>query len=169
MSSVTFVDHSEAIQEKLNQRLALVLEAAAVSLADGFKFGLQANEAPPHSKAGGIPHAYNGHKIGGFGPVLGEDESRNNAPESGFDSVQTTFLSNYIRGGASGHFGTAEGYVGFEPSHVGARYQNYLIAWDTGRGMPDGGERRPWVKPLFRKNRGQMIEAMRDKMKEFKT
>ena len=153
MSSVTFVDHSDAIKEKLNRKLEACFRAAALKLAKGYREGLQETIAPPHSGIGEIPHAYAGHKRGGFGPLNGYGEP-NNTAEFGFardQGVGSDFLSNYIEGGASGHFGTVEGFVGFRPSHVDSRSMNYLLRHDeTGR---------PWVYPLFRENRSQMAAA----------
>ena len=153
MSSVTFVDHSEKIKEKLNRKLEACVRAAAVLLSDGYQTGLQKTIAPPHSRIGEIPHAYAGHKPRGFGPLNGYGEP-NNTTELGFardQQVGSDFLSNYIEGGASGDFGTVEGFVGFRPSHVASRAQNYLLRHDeTGR---------PWVYPLFRENRSQMVIA----------
>jgi len=160
MSSVTFVDHSEKIKEKLDRKLEGCIRAAAVSLSASYKDGLQANIAPEHSNIGEIPHAYAGHKQGGFGPLNGYGEA-NNTTAQGFardQGVGSDFLSNYIEGGASGHFGTIEGFVGFRKSHVVDRSKNYLL-WHDSNG-------RSWVYPLFRENRSQMAVAAKKGFKE---
>lgn len=160
MSSVTFVDHSEKIKEKLDRKLEECIRAAAVSLSASYKDGLQENIAPPHSKIGEIPHAYAGHKPKGFGP-LNEYGEANNTTAQGFardQGVGSDFLSNYIQGGASGHFGTIEGFVGFGKSHVVDRSMNYLLRHDSNG--------RPWVYPLFRENRSKMAIAAKKAFKE---
>jgi hypothetical protein len=150
MFSVTFDDHREAIKEKLNRKLLAAVNAAAVTLSDGYQSGLQETIAPPHSRVGEVPHAYFGHRPGGFGPVNGYGEP-NNTPLQGFERDQTEFLSESIRGGANGDFGSVEGFVGFAPSHVGGRFQNYLLWWDS--------HGRPWVDRLFRRNRAAMAQS----------
>ena len=150
MLSVTFVNHSERVAELLNRKLLACVKAAAVTLSDGYQTGLQDTIAPPHSKMGQIPHAYLGHKPGGFGPVNGYGQP-NNTPLQGFAREQTEYLSDYIRGDANGDFGSVEGYVGFEPSHVGSRQDNYLLMHDASG--------RPWVMPLFKKTRQAMVNS----------
>jgi hypothetical protein len=153
MFSVTFVNHSERVMDLLNRKLLACVRAAAVELGDSYKFGLQREYAPPHSRLGEIPHAYMGHKTGGYGPVLGADNTPNNTPESGFAAVQGDFLSSYIEGDASSAFGSVDGWVGFSPqgSHVQSRLQNYLLKHDRNG--------RPWVRPIFDRNRKNIASA----------
>lgn len=148
--SVRIEDHSQRIMELLERKLRAGLGAAAEDLADAYAFGLQREPAPPHSERGEIPHAYLGHKSGGFGPVFGPGEP-NNQPASGFSSTQTDFLSSYIRGTAGAPGQSLRGMVGFADSHVTRRSQNYLLMHDQNG--------RPWVNELFKPARQQMAAA----------
>jgi hypothetical protein len=141
MSNVTFVDVSDAFRQKLNRKLLECVRAAAVTLADGFQTGLQANKAPPHSKPGQIPHAY-------------APDPPKNTPLSGFARIQRPkdYLSNYIEGEASGLFGSIDGVVGFRSSHVTTRRVNYLLNYDI-------SNNRPWVMRLYRRNRKSMAKS----------
>jgi len=145
-----FEDHSERVIAMLNRKLAAAIGAAAEDLADAYRAGLQFSQAPPHSRVGEIPHRYFGHRPGGFGPVFGAGEP-NNTQESGFSATQTDYLSTYIEGGADDVFGIVNGYVGFLPSHVTTREQNYLLEHDQ-RG-------RPWVIPLYRSAKSEMARV----------
>lgn len=148
--SVRIEDHSQRIMELLERKLRAGLGAAAEDLADAYAFGLQADVSPPHSKRGEIPHAYLGHKPGGFGPLNGPGEI-NNTTQFGFSTDQTDYLSSYIRGAAGAPGQSLRGMVGFADSHVTRRSQNYLLMHnETGR---------PWVMPLFRSARQQMVAA----------
>jgi hypothetical protein len=147
MFSVTFADHTEAIKEKLNRKLEACIRAAAKELAQEYQLGLQETIAPPHSGYGEIPHAYAGHKPGGFGPVNGW-ENPNNTTRQGFARDQRRigdFLANYVDGGAKSDSGTINGFVGFSPSHVVNRRMNYLLMHNQSG--------RPWVLPLFMRGR----------------
>lgn len=142
MLTVRIESHVERIQALIARKLLAAAQAAAEETADAYKYHLQKRQAPPHSDAGEIPHAYMGYKPGGFGPT--NPTGVNNIPPE-FSSVQTDFLSTYIEGGASGEFGEVSGYVGFAPSHVTRRDQNYLLAHDQSG--------RPWVDEIFRLER----------------
>lgn len=159
MLTVQFVDNSEKIKELLNKKLLASVGKAAQILSDSYQTGLQASIAPPHSRPGQIPHAYMGHKPGGYGPVNGEGEP-NNTPLQGFASTQSDFLSEYIDHGSQEVFGDIEAFVGFRPSHVASRDMNYLIQHDQSG--------RPWIRPLYDKNKDAMIAAAKDAFKEAK-
>lgn len=151
MSNVMFVDYSEKVLELLNRKLEAGIRAAAIALADGFQAGLQANFAPPHSKPGQIPHA--------FAP-----DPPKNTPLSGFARIQPPkdYLSNYIEGDAAGAaFDSVSGWVGFRNSHVNTRRINYLLNYDIDRN-------RPWIQRLYRKNRRNMVVAVKKAFKDAK-
>lgn len=148
MFSVRIEDNREGVKALLTRKLLAACQAAAESMADGYKFALQSRVAPPHSKLGEIPHAYLGYKPGGFGPT--NPTGINNIPPE-FSSVQSDYLSSYIEGGASGEFGDVSGFVGFAPSHVTTRDQNYLLYHDRAG--------RPWVVPTYRREKQAVARA----------
>lgn len=150
MLNVRTVENTDGVMGLISLRLKRTLGAVAEELADIYRFQLQANEAPPHSGKGEIPHAYFGHKDGGWGPQF-EPNTPNNRPESGFSAVQTDFLATYIESGVDDLFDFPEAYVGFAPSHVTTRYQNYLLFHD------ENG--RPWVMPIYNRNRDYLAEV----------
>lgn len=147
------VDYSDRIFALLNRKLLAAIDRVSFELADDYKAGLQANDAPPHSDPGQIPHRYLGHKPNGYGPVFGENEI-NNRPEVGFSAVQADYLSSYIEGGSSQLFDTIEGFIGFAPSHVTRREQNYLIEYD----QRQDEQRRPWVKEIYTQSKPDLID-----------
>lgn len=153
MLSVRFQDNREQVKEILRRKvLAACVEAAGV-LAETY-VSILGKEAPPHSRPGEIPHAYNGHKIGGYGPVNAILQA-NNTARQGFNGTQITFLKNYID-----HSRSQNGaVVGFSPSHVNNREKNYLLGWDQGRIDGEPVPMRPWVNPGF--------ELAKEKMKQF--
>lgn len=157
MLTAQVADHLPQILELIQRKTFAAVKAAAEQLADDYKTELQRNDAPPHSGPGEIPHRYFGHKPGGFGPVFGDNEI-NNRPESGFATVQADFLSSYIEGEAVDSFGEIEGYVGFAPSHVVTREQNYLLKHDQ--------EGRPWVDEIFRDNMQGIADAAADAFRD---
>lgn len=159
MLTVQFVDHSEAVKELLSRKLLAAVGAAAQILSDGYQGGLQATIAPKHSKVGAIPHAYMGHKPGGFGP-LNQPGQPNNTPQQGFSSTQTEFLSEYIDHGSTDLFGDVSGFVGFKPGHVTTRSQNYLL-WHDAHG-------RPWVIRLYDKNKQAMATSAQQAFQQAK-
>lgn len=157
MLTVQVADFTEAIQQLLARKTLAAVRSVAQELADDYRFELQRTEAPPHSGLGEIPHWYVGHKTVGYGPVFGEEE-RNNRPESGFATIQEAPLASYIEGEAEDVLGDIEGYVGFAPSHVVDREQNYLIHHDQ--------QKRPWIDEIYKNNRGDIrdsaIQAFRE-------
>lgn len=130
--SIEFKDHSDFINDLLEAKVRGGIFEVCDRLAQQYRKKLGV-PAPPHSQPGEMPHAYLGHKPGGYGPVNGPPGSRNNPG-------QTNFLKEYIRGGTNG--------VGFLPSHVTTRQDNYLIRWDTGQFFSSNGRyaRRTWIK-----------------------
>ena len=144
-ASFEFVDHSEAIKDLLKKKLRNGIMGVTSELADQYKEKLSV-PAPPHSQPGEMPHAYLGHKPGGYGPVNGPPGSRNNPG-------QTQFLKEYIQGDANG--------VGFAPSHVSGRRGNYLIRWDTGQFFKSTNSfaRRTWVIRGYREAKQDLIAA----------
>ena len=152
MLTARYEDHSDRVIEMLNRKLTAAIRAAAEHLADAYKYGLQLDESPEHSPPGQIPHRYLGHARDGYGPVNGENEP-NNTPVQGFSGTQTDFLATYIDGGADDVFGVVNGYVGFLPSHVTRRDQNYLLQWDQGTIPRRLGVRRPWVDEIYDRNK----------------
>lgn len=157
---VSFADHSERINAIIGRKMKAGLGAMAVNLADEYKTGLQAEKAPPHSDPGQIPHAYLGHREGGYGPLLGEGEIQN-VTFFGFSRDQSDFLSSYIEGGSSGSGDSVRGVVGFADSHVTERRQNYLIQWDQGNVPGFFGIVRPWIIPLYQRAKAGMITAFK--------
>ena len=158
--AVSFTDHSERINAIIGMKMKAGLGAMAVSLAEEYKDGLQAERSPDHSAPGEIPHAYLGHREGGYGPLLGEGEIQN-VTFFGFSRDQSGFLSSYIEGGSSGSGDSVRGVVGFADSHVTERRQNYLIQWDQGNVPGFFGIRRPWIIPLYQKAKTGMINAFK--------
>lgn len=156
MLTAQVVDRSQQIMELLNRKLLALTNRACFELADAYKVGLQERDAPPHSEKGEIPHAYFGWKPGGFGPVY-EDKGPNNRPPF-FASFQTDHLATYIEGSAEEVFGEIEGYVGFAPSHVVTREQNYLLYHDQ--------RFRPWVDELYLRNKVQIVEYAIESFRE---
>ena len=148
MLTAQVVDHQQEIMALLRRKLLALTNRACFELADAYKVGLQQRDAPPHSEKGEIPHAYFGWKPGGFGPVY-EDKGPNNRPPF-FASFQTDHLATYIEGSAENVFDEIEGYVGFAPSHVVTREQNYLLFHDQ--------RNRPWVDELYERNKVQIVE-----------
>lgn len=161
MLSVHVEHYTERIQALVRERMREACFVAAENLEDQYRRGLREGTSPPHSRPGQVPHAYMGHRPGGY-PF-----KKNNTPESGtinntvaqgFAKDQDDFLSNYIRAGR-----TKDGAcVGFIPSHVQNRFKNYLLGWDQGVIGANVVERRPWVKPLYNRGRQGMIEAVRE-------
>lgn len=145
MLTVLFEDHSEEVAARIQRKLFSAVTDAAESLADGYKYALQAKTAPPHSGVGQVPHAYLGWKPGGYGPT--NSTGINNIPQE-FAAEQTEFLSEYISHGSVEAFG-AHGFVGFKTDgHVANREQNYLLYHDQNG--------RPWVLPVFDQERPEM-------------
>lgn len=143
------VDHSQRIKDLIARKLRASLGAAAERLSDQYAAELQRVRAPPHSEKGQVPHAYLGHRPGGFGPVNGPGEI-NNTVQQGFSRDQSDFLASYIHGVSGGEGQSLRGMVGFEDSHVTSRAQNYLLVHNF-RG-------RPWVFPVYQRGKSQMIE-----------
>ena len=153
MLTVRFEDNREAFKLLVARKLQAGVTAAAFELANEYRDMLQETKAPPHSAPGQVPHAYLGHIEGGFGPVNGRGKP-NNTPRQGFSQTQTDYLSSYIRHAADeARLAT----VGFAPSHVTNRIQNYLLGWD--QGMIDGRPvpRRPWVREGYDRARRAMV------------
>ena len=164
MLTVHVEHYKERIQELVQQRMQGVCYAAAESLEDQYRRGLREGTSPPHSRPGQVPHAYMGHRPGGY-PF-----KKNNTPESGtinntvaqgFAKDQDDFLSNYIRAGRT----KAGACVGFIPSHVQNRFKNYLLGWDQGVIGGNVVEKRPWVEPLFNRGRSSIRDDVRDFLK----
>jgi hypothetical protein len=152
MLSVRFSDNREAVKAVLARKvMAACVEAASV-LAETY-VEILSDSAPPHSRPGEIPHAYNGHKEYGYRKNL--PLQPNNTAVWGFNGTQITFLKNYID-----HSRSERGaVVGFSPSHVTTREKNYLLGWDQGRIDGSPVPIRPWVNPGF--------ELAKEKMKQF--
>ena len=150
MLTARYEDHSDRVIEMIAKRMAVAIRAAAETLAQEYKDKLMRQQAPPHSRPGQIPYMF-----------FGQDNKLGvpyNRPETGFSSEQEDFLASYIWGGAEYVFGDVDGYVGFMPSHVTSRDQNYLLEHDR-RG-------RPWVKRIFESARGDMIRVVETKLME---
>ncbi len=154
MLTVRFEDNREAFKSLLLRKLSAATRAAAGVLAEEYK-EILSDPAPPHSRPGQIPHAYYGHKEGGYGPVNGLYEP-NNTPAQGFASTQVDFLKEYLDSSGE-RDGSA--VVGFAPSHVTTREQNYLLGWDQGRIEGTTVRERPWVMPGY--------QMAMEKMREF--
>jgi hypothetical protein len=175
--TVTFEDHTERFMELLETRAHLACRAAGRVLRDSFREQLLANQAPPHSRPGEIPHKYNGPRPGGWGDV-GDYAVKNNNPGTGFAKEQSRPLAEYIRMTGSRRFvgGVKIGFAR-QGSHVVNRDQNYLIAWDRGifvqpnadlvakrrrqkKKLPRAGYvQRPWVRPVYDYVRDRMVAA----------
>ena len=147
--TVRFKDNTFAIQAKIAELAVEASVAAAEELSEQYKYGL-ATPAPPHSSVGGIPHAYLGWKPGGYGPT--NPTGVNNIPPE-FASEQVDFLKEYIGFARSSSAETLGGVVGFSPSHVAGRSQNYLLDHDRSG--------RPWVRPLYDRAKTAMINAVK--------
>lgn len=157
---VSFRDNSENAIELIGNNVRVVLKAGAETLAEKYREGLQENFAPPHSKGGQIPHAYNGFIEGGFGPV-NEDTRINNTSSQGFARDQQDYLSSYIIGIATAEGHRPRGLIGFTPSHVDRRELNYLLRWDQGTVPGFYRIKRPWVKRIFDRAREAIIASMK--------
>ncbi len=154
MLTVRFEDKREEFKALLARKVAAATAEAANVLADTYR-EILSDPAPPHSRPGEIPHAYFGHKPGGWGPANGYNQP-NNTSAQGFNGTQITFLKNYIDSGASSG---SSAVVGFSPSHVTTREKNYLIGWDQGMINGDPVLQRPWINPGF--------EMAKQKMRQF--
>jgi hypothetical protein len=157
MLTAQVADHLPAILELIQRKTFAAVQSIAVELADDYKSDLQAVQAPEHSALGEIPHRYFGHRPGGYGPLFGDNEI-NNRPESGFASVQADYLASYIEGEAVEFLGEIEGYVGFAPSHVVTREQNYLLEHDQ--------HGRPWVDEILDRHKQEIAEAAADAFRD---
>lgn len=149
MLNVSFRDNREALKELLRRKVQAATEAAAAVLSEEYQLILS-EDAPPHSQPGQIPHAYLGHKVGGFGPVnkfLGP----NNTPDQGFSGTQSRNLKDFIDSARA----RSGAVVGFAPSHVTSREQNYLLGWDQGT-IPGTSVRRPWVDEGYQSGKEEM-------------
>lgn len=162
MLTVRFEEHRERFQDLLFRKLTAGCSAAATELSETYRKILLRNIAPPHSRAGQIPHAYLGHKTGGYGPKNGVEGSINNTPRQGFSNTQVTFLASYIDA-APGRNGGA--VVGFSPSHVTTRQKNYLLGWDQGRIDGAAVPMRPWVRPGYEIARPLMVDIFKVEFK----
>lgn len=135
MLTVRFEEHSDRIAKVLSRKLLAAMDAAASELADSYRFGLQREIAPPHSRPGQIPHAFN-----------------EQPPSS--NTGQVDYLSSYIESGSAGEFNEPVGFVGFTPSHVVSRQENYLIDHDL--------QGRPWVKPIYDQSKLNMVAVAKE-------
>jgi hypothetical protein len=152
MLSVRFQDNREQIKEILRRKVSAACVEAANVLTESY-VEILSTSAPPHSRPGEIPHAYNGHKEGGYRKNL--PLQPNNTAVHGFNGTQITFLKNYIDFARSSNGAV----VGFSPSHVNNREKNYLLGWDQGRIEGQPVPIRPWVNPGY--------ELAKEKMKQF--
>ena len=150
----------DGIRKMIARKVADACVAAADVLAVEYFKALTYAIAPPHSSPGEIPHAYAGWREGGFGPV-NDDTTINNTPRQGFAKNQEYFLAAYIRSARS----STGGSVGFTPSHVRDRFMNYLLGWDQGMILGQQVPVRPWVKPVYQRSQGLMIQAVRESLK----
>ena len=148
MLTARFEDYSDEVGKMVARRLTVAIRAAAETLAQEYRDKLMRRQAPPHSRPGQIPYMF-------FGK---EDGVPNNRPETGFSAEQDNFLASYISGGAEYVFGDVDGYVGFMPSHVTNRDQNYLLRHDRSS--------RPWVRRVFESARNAMIRAAEARLME---
>ena len=153
MLSVRFQDNREQIKEILRRKVSAACVEAANVLTESY-VEILGTVAPPHSRVGEVPHAYNGHKLGGYGPVNAILQPNNTALQ-GFNGTQITSLKNYIDFARSSNGAV----VGFSPSHVNNREKNYLLGWDQGRIEGQPVPIRPWVNPGY--------ELAKEKMKQF--
>lgn len=158
MLTVQFEKHSDTFGALLLRKMQAGCDAAATELSETYRKILLQNIAPPHSRAGEIPHAYLGHKPGGYGPLNGVAGSINNTARQGFSGTQITFLATYIDA-AHGRNGGA--VVGFSPSHVTNREKNYLLGWDQGRIDGSAVPMRPWVRPGYEIARPLMVDLFK--------
>lgn len=161
MLNVSFRDNSEAIKELLTRKVQAATRAAAVALSDAYRELLD-TPAPPHSPPGAIPHSYFGYREDGYGPV-NDNTWKNNTTKQGFSGDQRNILSSYIQAAAAKS--GAGAVVGFEPSHVTTRQQNYLLGWDQGT-IPGRDEKRPWVKEIYRYSEFKMQQEAAVAFKE---
>jgi hypothetical protein len=153
MLTVRIEDHSDKIKLLVEQKLADLCSDAAELLADQYKERLSRQEAPPHSRAGRTPYAYNGWKPGGFGPI-NEDTRVNNIPPK-FSAVQEESLYTYIS--------SMYGSIGFlRKGHVTKRDQNYLLYYS----IRQDSARREWVVKEYRQYKKQLVSQLRQRMKE---
>jgi hypothetical protein len=162
--AVRFEDHSAQIIEMIERKLRAGLGEAARVLGEEYQTALLAEDAPPHSKPGQIPHAYLGHKPGGFGPLNGPGEI-NNTTKFGFSSDQQDNLASYIHGTGTPAGQRLQAIVGFSDSHVTRRSQNYLIQWDQAE-IQGSAKRRPWVRPVYDKRKTQIVNAFKAGFRE---
>lgn len=162
MLTVRFEEHRERFKDLLFRKMQAGTYAAAIELNETYHRILLENIAPPHSRAGEIPHAYLGHKPGGYGPKNGVAGSINNTARQGFSGSQITFLATYIDA-APGRNGGA--VVGFSPSHVTTRQKNYLLGWDQGRIDGNAVPMRPWVRPGYEIARPLMVDVFKVEFK----
>ena len=165
MLTVRFEEHKARFAELLLRKMQAATHAAAIELNETYHRILLKNIAPPHSRIGEIPHAYLGHKPGGFGPRNGVAGSINNTARQGFSGSQITFLATYIDA-ARGRNGGA--VVGFSPSHVTTRQKNYLIGWDQGRIDGDAVPTRPWIRPWYEIAKPLMVDVFKAQFKAAK-
>jgi hypothetical protein len=152
MLSVRFEDNREAVKAVLARKVMAACVEVSNVLTEQY-VEMLGTPAPPHSRPGEVPHAYNGHKE--FGYRKFQPLQPNNTAASGFNGTQITFLKNYIDYGRSGYGAV----VGFTPSHVSTREKNYLLGWDQGRIEGQPVPIRPWVNPGY--------ELAKAKMKQF--
>lgn len=132
------VSHLDTVKIQIENILAVMVNAAAETLAGQYRAELTRRVSPPHSRIGRVPHAYNGPRFGGFDNTGGQPV-KNNRPETGFAREQDDFLANYID--------VDGGKIGFRlDGHVANRPQNYLL-WHDRNG-------RPWVRRIFFRQRG---------------
>ena len=99
MLTVRFEDKREEFKALLLRKVSAATAEAARVLSDTYQ-EILSDPAPPHSMPGQIPHAYFGHKEGGYGPVNGYLQP-NNTSSQGFNGTQITFLKNYIDSSSS--------------------------------------------------------------------
>jgi hypothetical protein len=158
---VGFRDHSEDVFEDIILRADQICDAAAVVLRDGYQRTLTSIRAKPHSPVGAIPYKYDGPNLNGYDPALFDrmDGRKNNLVEDGFARDQTDFLANYLR--------SNRGMIGFSRSgHVAHRTQNYLLSWDgKDKSFPGTDGNRPWIKPIYRQYKSQMIAEVRRRLR----
>lgn len=153
------VSNLQNLKIRIENILQVMVSAAAETLAGQYQAELSRRFAPPHSRIGRVPHAYNGPKPGGYDNTGGVPGLKNNRPETGFARDQTDPLYTYIQ--------TDGGKIGFSlDGHVASRGQNYLL-WHDRNG-------RPWVRRIFFRQRGpgsqiarKMVAAAKRAQREF--
>jgi len=160
--TVRFEEHNQRFGALLLRKIEAGCTAAATELSETYRRLLLRNIAPAHSRAGEIPHAYLGHKPGGYGPKNGVAGSINNTPRQGFSGTQITFLASYIDAARAASGGAV---VGFSPSHVTNRQKNYLLGWDQGRIDGDAVPMRPWVVPGYNAAKPLMVNLFKVEFK----